>query len=297
MIHRRRPRFRAAAPLAAALAAALPIALATALAAVPGAAAAQVAAQSAQSDASVPDAADERWATLRQHYFGDAEVLPGEDVLELDAPTRAHDAAVVPISVHALDSNRPIVKLHLLVDENPLPLAGIVEFAERARHWQLLETRIRINEYTHVRAIAETEDGALHMVSRFVKAAGGCSAPALADMDAAMANAGRMKLLLGDASATLPSSPVGEAVVRISHPNSSGMQFDQISRTYIPAFYVNEIEAEVDGEPLFDIETNFSMSENPTVRLRWRTEAAPGALEAWATDSKGNRYDASANAS
>ena len=35
------------------------------------------------------------------------------------------------------------------------------------------------------------------------------------------------------------------------------------------------------------------MSENPTVRLRWRGDVAPGTLEAWATDSKGNRYDAS----
>ena len=276
---------------AALLAAALPIALAAGLAAaLPGVAA-------AQADASVPDAESERWATLRAHYFGDAEVLPGQDLLELDAPARAHDAAVVPITVHALDSDRPIVRLHLLVDDNPLPLAGIVEFAERARGWRSLETRIRINEYTHVRAVAETEDGALHMVSRFVKAAGGCSAPALSDMDAAMANAGRMKLLLGDDSATLPSSPVNEAVVKISHPNNSGMQFDQISRTYIPAFYVEGIEAEVDGEPLFDVETNFSMSENPTVRLRWRDDAAPGALEAWATDSKGNRYDASTGAS
>lgn len=282
-----RPHPRPSRAAATLLAIALPAALAAGLAAtsLPGAA-------SAQADASVPET-EERWESLREHYFGDAVVASGEGLMELDAPMRAHDAAVVPIAVHALDSSRPIVRLHLFVDDNPLPLAGIVEFAERARGWQSLETRIRINEYTHVRAVAETEGGDLHMVSRFVKAAGGCSAPALSDRDAAMANAGRMKLLLGDGSATLPSSPVSEAVVKISHPNSSGMQFDQISRTYIPAFYVEGIETEVDGEPLFEVRTNFSMSENPTVRLRWRGDAAPGTLEAWATDSKGNRYDAS----
>ena len=253
-----------------------------------------IAAEPAGSAGADPDEA--RWAELRAHYFGDAEVLAGDALLELDAPTRAHDAAVVPITVHALDSSRPIVRLHLLVDDNPLPLAGIVDFAPAARRWQSLETRIRINEYTHVRANAETEDGTLHMVSRFVKAAGGCSAPALGDLDAAMANAGRMRLLLGGDGAALPRSPVAEAVVKISHPNSSGMQFDQISRNYIPAFYVDAIEAEVDGEPLFELETNFSMSENPTVRLKWRSEGEPGALEARATDSKGNRYDASTGA-
>ena len=249
-------------------------------------------AASAAADRSAPDPDTERWAELRAHYFGDAEVLPGDELLELDAPARAHDAAVVPITVHALDRTRPIVRLHLLVDDNPLPLAGIVDFAPAARDWASLETRIRINEYTHVRAVAETEDGALHAVSRFVKAAGGCSAPALGDLDAAIAGAGRMRLLLGDDAGALPSSPVSEAVIKVSHPNNSGMQFDQVSRNYIPAFYVDSIEAEVDGEPLIAVETNFSMSENPTVRLRWRGDAAPGALEARVTDSEGNRYDA-----
>ena len=53
---------------------------------------------------------------------------------------------------------------------------------------------MRINEYTNVRAIAETSDGELYMASRFVKAAGGCSAPALKDHEQAMARLGQMKL-------------------------------------------------------------------------------------------------------
>lgn len=247
----------------------------------------------AQADASVPDADSERWRTLRKFYFGDREMLAGDAVLELDTPKRAHDAAVVPVSVHALDSSRPVRKLHLLVDDNPVPLAGVFSFGEGGRDWESLETRIRINEYTHVRAVAELDDGPLYVVSRFVKAAGGCSAPALADLDAAIAGAGRMKLLLGGDADAPPSSPITEAVVRISHPNNSGMQFDQVSRNYIPAFFVKEIEASVDGTPLFGIETNFSMSENPSVRLRYRAVTPPGELDAWAVDSKGNRYDAS----
>ena len=38
-------------------------------------------------------------------------------------------------------------------------------------------TRIRVDKYTYVRAIAEKNDGEKFMVSNFVKAAGGCSAP------------------------------------------------------------------------------------------------------------------------
>ena len=53
---------------------------------------------------------------------------------------------------------------------------------------------MRIAEYTNVRAIAETSDGQLYMASRFVKASGGCSAPALKDHEQAMARLGQMKI-------------------------------------------------------------------------------------------------------
>ena len=55
-------------------------------------------------------------------------------------------------------------------------------------------TRIRIDKYTYVRAIAEKNNGEKFMISNFVKAAGGCSAPSLADMDAVMARLGKMKM-------------------------------------------------------------------------------------------------------
>lgn len=243
------------------------------------------------ADGVAVDPEEERWQTLAKHYFGDREVQPGEGLLEIEAPKRAHDAAVVPISIRTTDSSRSVRKLHLIVDKNPLPLAGIVTFSDAAHDWETLETRIRINEYTHVRAIGELDDGSLHMVAAFVKAAGGCSAPAMGDLNASIARAGRMNVLFGDAPDAPLSSPVSEAVIKISHPNNSGMQFDQVSRHYIPAFYVDTIGAELDGEPLFTMKTNFSMSENPTVRLRYRAVGdSEGKLTATATDSKGNDY-------
>ena len=55
------------------------------------------------------------------------------------------------------------------------------------------ELRVRVNQYSNVRVIAETPNG-LHMTGRFVKASGGCSAPASKDPQAALANMGQMKL-------------------------------------------------------------------------------------------------------
>ncbi len=231
---------------------------------------------------------DPRWAELKASFFAEKEIIVGEDVISMEAPRRAHDAATVPITVNAINPDVTIRQVHLIVDKNPLPLAGIFKFREEADGWQSLETRIRINEYTNVRAIAELENGELHMTERFVKAAGGCSAPAMADLDAAMARAGKMKLLLDEINdAGLASA---SAVIKISHPNNSGMQFDQISRNYIPAFFVHTIVAELDGRPLLDVETNFSLSENPVIRLNFSPETTAANLQVHALDSKGNRY-------
>ncbi|MFK7893751.1 MAG: quinoprotein dehydrogenase-associated SoxYZ-like carrier [Granulosicoccus sp.] len=240
-------------------------------------------------------ATGERWAELRKAYFGDAAIVTGDSVISLQAPKRAHDAAVVPVSVSVEDDSRTIRELYLFVDQNPLPLAGIFRFTEEAGYWKALETRIRINEYTDIRAIAVLANGELHMTERFVKASGGCSAPALADLDAAMANAGKMKLMLNEVYSE-PDLPVSEAVIKISHPNNSGMQFDQVSRNYIPAFYVNTIRASLDGVEVMSIETNFSMSENPVVRLGFGQDVRATTLEVVAIDSKGNEYSRQANA-
>ena len=50
---------------------------------------------------------------------------------------------------------------------------------------------LRVDKYTYVRAILEMNDGKKYMVSNYVKAAGGCSAPSLADMDSVMARLGK----------------------------------------------------------------------------------------------------------
>jgi len=235
-------------------------------------------------------ASEERWDELRQAMFGDREIVENGDVIALEAPSRAHDAAVVPITVSALDPGRQIRKVHLLVDQNPAPVAGVFSFTEEAGAWRAFDTRIRINEYTNVRAIGELTDGSLHMAQRFVKASGGCSAPALADMESALARAGKMKLLLDDIN-NVEGEQNASAVIKISHPNNSGMQFDQISRNYIPAFFVHTIGLEMDGKPILTVDTNFSLSENPVIRLDFSPTAQQGEMMVYSVDSKNNRFE------
>ena len=77
------------------------------------------------------------------------------------------------------------------------------------------------------------------MTKRFVKASGGCSAPAGKDPDAALARLGKMKFRQSGAPV------LGEpnlAQLLVSHPNHTGMQMDQVTHHYVPAHFVNNID-------------------------------------------------------
>ena len=225
-----------------------------------------------------------RWNALRAMLFQDRPIHDGAGVLTLDAPYRAFDAAIVPISVEPAfpqSEERHIRTVTLLIDENPLPMAGRFHFTPASGR-AAFSTRVRVNAYTHIRAIAETNDGDLHMVKRYVKASGGCSAPAGKDPDAALARLGKMKLRQSE------SIVLGEpnlAQLLISHPNHTGMQMDQISRHYVPAYFVNNIEVRYGDEPVLTVESDISLSEDPSIHFYYTPEE-PAEMSVKVTDSK-----------
>lgn len=238
----------------------------------------------------VPADGTDRWDNVRQAIFKQAAIRENESSIQLDAPKRAYDAAIVPIKVNVnLEGDDFVEKLYIVVDNNPAPLAATFNFKTRQSKMEI-QTRIRINEYTHVRAIAQTGSGDYLMSKAFVKAAGGCSAPMLSDQEAALARAGKMKFKIGESSEQLPHSSIGQ--VLISHPNNSGMQFDQISRNYIPAYFVNQISVRLDDEELFVLETNFSLSENPSIHFSFDLEQKPGSvISVKAIDSNNSSFE------
>jgi sulfur-oxidizing protein SoxY len=244
-----------------------------------------------QSDAKAADY--ERWDSVREVYFPGRTIEDGSGFLSLEAPYRAQDAALVPVTVKAdlpAHADWSIRTLTLLVDGNPVPLAGKFHLHGEpgdAGHRDLtIGTRVRVNEYTLIHAVAETTDGRLFSAERYVKAAGGCSAPAMKNPEQAMARLGKMKL-------NLPQSvPVGgdvTAQLLVSHPNHSGMQFDQISRTYVPPYFVRSINVSYAGQPVMDVETDISLSEDPSLHFTFTPKAA-GDLKAEVVDSKDQTY-------
>jgi sulfur-oxidizing protein SoxY len=228
------------------------------------------------------------WPTLKIAYFGD-KVIEEEanDLLVIEAPKRAEDAAIVPITIKSLvpqTADKYIKNIHIVIDNNPEPYSANFHLSPDLGLIDI-STRMRVDQYTFVRAIAEMNDGSLHMVSRFVKASGGCSAPAGKDAAAALARLGKMQIRMRTPTIGQPV----QAQVIISHPNYNGLQFDQATRRYITAHYVKKINITYNDKPLILVDTGISVSEDPSIRFTF-TPKEKGILKADVIDSKDQTF-------
>ena len=228
------------------------------------------------------------WPDIKTSLFADRTIRDGAGVIEIEAPKRAYDAAIVPVTVTAdipQTEARYIQAIHLIVDKNPAPVAGVFHFTVDSGTASFA-TRVRVNEYTNIHAIAELNDGSLFMAAAFVKAAGGCSAPSLKDAEKAMATLGKMKL---NPPETVVLDRPNQAQLLISHPNFSGMQFDQISRNYIPAHFVEDVRIRYGDRLIMSVEGNISLSEDPSVHFSF-VPHGPGEIAVDVTDSTGMKF-------
>ena len=185
---------------------------------------------------------DQVWLEkLRGPTFSEREIIEGaaQNVLELKAPYRAEDATLVPISIQAKIPQTPelhIKKMHIFVDKNPVPLVGIFDFTPASGKADLA-MRIRVDDFSFVRAIAELNTGELYMAKSFVRATGACSAPPPKSIDDSIANMGKMRMkLIGGVEYAQPNL----AQLKIKHPNITGLQPMKIgSRVRPPAHFVS----------------------------------------------------------
>ncbi len=230
------------------------------------------------------------WNTvLKQKLFADRSIEEDTQTIEITAPYRAEDPALVPIQVTSRFPQTPdhyIKNITLVIDNNPVPFSASFQFTPESGRADIA-TRMRFNAYTHVRAIAETNDGKLHMAKAFVKASGGCSAPIGTDLEAAMARMGKMKFKLdGDKAVLGQPNPVQ---LLVSHPNITGLQMDQISRMVKPAHFINEVKVSFEGKPVMTAKTDIAISADPNFRFYFVPDKA-GELKAEITDNLGNHF-------
>ena len=232
-------------------------------------------------------ASQDPWPDLAHQIFRDRPLLDGTGLIALDMPYRAVDAAVVPLTVRNMlpaGDPRQVKGITIVIDENPSPVAAAFSFGPKAGI-SAISTRVRVNSYTNVHAVAELSDGKLYVVKTYVKAAGGCAAPALKIASEANIHVGEMRFRQFEPANATPTGTRREAQMMIRHPNNSGLQMDQVSHLYVPAFFVDDLKVWQGDDLIFAMEGGISISENPSIRFSYVSNgASPFRAQAVDTD-------------
>ena len=242
------------------------------------------------ASAASPEAYDP-WPGLVQDIFSNRQMNDGGDVIGIEMPYRAEDAAIVPVTLRSKlppTDERRVVSITLVIDQNPAPMAAKFELGPQAKVSEI-STRVRVNNYTDVHAVAELSDGKLYVVKTYVKASGGCSAPAAKNPDEAKNHIGQMRYRQFARADQGPTNGTREAQIMIGHPNNSGLQMDQVTHLYVPAFFINELHLWQDDSPVLSMEGGISISEDPNIRFTYVSNGARH-FRAEAKDTQGHLF-------
>jgi sulfur-oxidizing protein SoxY len=229
---------------------------------------------------------DDPWPDLARDTFKSRPLADGTGLIAIDMPARAEDAAIVPVTLRTtlpLGDARVLKAFTLVIDENPAPVAATFKVGSSVT---MISTRVRVNAYTNVHAVAELSDGQLYVVQTYVKASGGCSAPTAKNPDEAKANLGAMRFRQFGQARAGPNSGPREAQIMVRHPNNSGLQRDQLSLLYIPLFIVRELRIWQGDQLVLDMDGGISVSEDPNIRFSYLPNGA-GTFRAEAVDTEG----------
>ena len=208
---------------------------------------------------------------LKEDLYQEQFLEQTEDII-IDAPYRAIDSGNVPIVITT--KSKDLIKFTLIIDENPTPCCATFEFVGLLPY---IETNIRVNAYTHLTVVAEDIDGNLYVNRKFIKAAGGCSATPIVDNDVPKDRVD----IIDD------KLHFDKKKIQFNHPNYSGLQFNQLTRTEIPADYIDSVVVKT-SKGIFSYEGTIGISQNHYFTL------FSGDIEKIIyTDNLGNNYEES----
>jgi len=206
---------------------------------------------------------------LKNNLYGSQKIIQTKDII-IDSPYRAIDSGDVPIVITT--KSKDLIKFTLIIDENPTPCCATFEFVGLLPY---IETNIRVNAYTHLTVVAEDIDGNLYVNRKYIKAAGGCSATPIVDSDVP-----KDKIDIIDDKLHFDKKKI-----QFNHPNYSGLQFNQLTRTEIPADYIDSVVVKT-SKGIFSYEGTIGISQNHYFTL------FSGDIEKIVyTDNLGNNYE------
>jgi sulfur-oxidizing protein SoxY len=81
------------------------------------------------------------------------------------------------------------------------------------------------------------------------------------------------------------ASTIPEAQIMLRHPQNSGLQMDQLTRLYIPPFFIENLKIWQGDELMVTMDGGIAISEDPNIRFNYQPNgAADFRVEAIDTD-------------
>ena len=185
-----------------------------------------------------------------------AAAVPVSADLQIDAPQKAENGAVVQVELTSKQAAGGVSSLRLLADANPTPLIASFELGKQVL--PKLVTRIKLAQSGEVIALAQQANGQFQQQRRQVTVLeDGCAG---SEREEPFASSMKMRARLMDERT--PGKPVTELKIIILHPMRTGRSKNDDGQL-LPAHFMQLMQVVLNGQVIVDAQTGTGISRNP----------------------------------
>ncbi len=218
-----------------------------------------------------------QWTDIKDRYLGTAQVVFDPRVV-VSGPKVAEDSMNVPVGIRITDLSG-VRRVLVIADLNPI--VKVLEFSSNGAS-PSLHFRMKLQQGSPVRAMAQTADGVWHVGGIWIDASGGgCTAPSVGRSSANWTET------LGQVQSRVWQGEAQSRVkLSIMHPMDTGLA------PGIPAFYIERLSLQdAAGKEWMSLDTFEPVSENPVFSFDF-AGPPPAGLTLVGRDNNGNRINA-----
>jgi len=185
-----------------------------------------------------------------------ATAVPVSPDLQIDAPQKAENGAVVQVELTSKQAAGNVSSLRLLADANPTPLIASFELGKQVL--PKLVTRIKLAQSGEVIALAQQASGQFQQQRRqVIVLEDGCAG---SEREEPFASSMKMRArLLDDASL---GTNITELKIIILHPMRTGRSKNDDGQV-LPAHFMQLMQVVLNGQVIVDAQAGTGISRNP----------------------------------
>jgi len=216
------------------------------------------------------------WSYHQKELLDDPAQIRFDDRVIVQGPVSAEDTVNVPLLVDATALG-DVDQIVISADYGPIPHI-LTYFPGTAQ--PKIALRFKIDQATAIRASVRTTDGAWHVGSTYIDAAGGgCTAASHAYASDDWEE--QLGIIHGQVWADS-----GRARLIVDHPMDTGLADG------IPVFIIQNLDiTDTDGTRLAQLELHEPVNEDPAFTLYFDPAATPQAMKISGRDNNGNEID------